>query len=63
MSKGRGFESQHRILDRHFCKIVMKINEKEAEDGPFKKKNSLCWRPPVDSSMPSVMRPRFESLA
>ena len=38
MSKGRGFESQHRILDRHFCKIVMKINEKEAEDGPFKKR-------------------------
>ena len=45
-SKGRGFESQRRILDGHFShllvvKIVMfektKINEKEAGEGPFKK--------------------------
>ena len=46
-AKGRGFESQHRILDGHFshlfvAKIVMffvktKINEKDAGVGPFKK--------------------------
>ena len=43
-SEGRGFESQHNILDGHFShtfavKIVMfektKINKKDAEDGPF----------------------------
>ena len=48
-SKGRGFESQHRILDGHFftyiccknCNVCLKrpkINEKEAGVGPFKKK-------------------------
>ena len=46
-SIGREFESQHHILDGHFSylfavRIVilfekMKINEKEAEDGPFLK--------------------------
>ena len=54
-SKGQGFESQRRILDGHdifshrfVVKIVLfverpKINEKEAEDGPFffKKKKLL----------------------
>ena len=41
LAKGRGFESHHHILDGHniFSHIfVVKINEKEAEDGPFKKK-------------------------
>ena len=51
-SEGRGFESQHNILDGHFShtfavKIVMfektKINEKDAEDGPFFKKISLGY--------------------
>ena len=54
-SKGREFESRHRILDGHdifshlfVLKIVMlfektKINEKEAGDGPFLKKNG-CLR-------------------
>ena len=40
LAKGRGFESHHHILDGHniFSHIfVVKINEKEAEDGPFKK--------------------------
>ena len=49
-SEGRGFESQCHILDGHFftlicCKIVLmfilkrlKINEKEAGNGPFLKK-------------------------
>ena len=47
-SKGRGFESQHCILNGHFSHLFvagivmfvykMKINEKEAEDGPFLKK-------------------------
>ena len=54
-SEGRGFESHCHILDGHFftlicCKIVLmfvlkrpKINEKEADDGPFKKHFSkLC---------------------
>ena len=47
-SKGRGFEFRHRILDGHLftyicCKICnvclkrLKINEKEAGIGPFKK--------------------------
>ena len=48
-SEGRGFESQHHILEGHFftlicCKILLmfvwkrpKINEKESGDGPFKK--------------------------
>ena len=38
--EGRGFKSYHCILDGHFShipvvKFVMKINSKEAEDGPF----------------------------
>ena len=49
-SKGRGFESRHRILDGHFshifvvkncnevCLKKLKINEKEAGVGPFLKK-------------------------
>ena len=46
-SEGCGFESQQHILDGHFShifvvKIVVfektKINEKEAGDGPFKKR-------------------------
>ena len=49
--EGSGFESQHLILDGHFshipiccencnvCLIKTKINEKEAEDGPFFKKS------------------------
>ena len=52
-SKGHGFESQRHILDRHFftlicCKICIvclkrpKINEKEAEVGPFLKKEKRC---------------------
>ena len=48
-SKGRGFESQHRILDGHFlhtfvvkiCIVCLKRpkikTKKEAEVGPFKK--------------------------
>ena len=49
-SEGRGFESQHRILDGHFFHIYIcckncndvclkrpKMNEKEAGVGPFKK--------------------------
>ena len=47
-SEGRGFESQHRILDGHFftyiccknCNVCLKrpkINEKEAGVGPFLK--------------------------
>ena len=49
--KSRGFESQHRILDVHFSHLCvvnivlffekMKMNEKEAGDGPFKKINYL----------------------
>ena len=54
-SEGRGFESQHRILDGHFShifvvKIVMmfvwkrpKINEKEAWVGPFFKINHSAF--------------------
>ena len=45
-TEGRGFESQHHILDGHFSHIYCKncndvclkrpkINEKEAEVGPF----------------------------
>ena len=44
-SKGRGFESRHRILDGHFftyccknCYVCLKrpkLNEKEAGVGPF----------------------------
>ena len=41
-SKGRGFESRHRILDGHFftyiCHVCLKrpkINKKEAGVGPF----------------------------
>ena len=49
-SEGRGIESWHRILDGHFfthifvvkiCNVCLKrpkINEKEAEVGPLKKK-------------------------
>ena len=43
--EGRGFESKHHILDGHFshlCAVKLycllektKINEKEAEEGPF----------------------------
>ena len=36
---GCEFESQHHILDGHFCNVYLKrlkINEIEAEDGPFK---------------------------
>ena len=49
-SEGRGFKSQHRILDGHFShifviKIVMfkktKINEKDAGVGPFLKNRQL----------------------
>ena len=51
-SEGRGFESQHRILDGHFftficCKNCIvclkrpKINEKEAGVGPFLK--NIVW--------------------
>ena len=52
-SKGRGFESQRRILDGHFFTLICckncivylkrpKINEKEAGVGPiFKKKRSI----------------------
>ena len=51
-SKGRGFESQHQILDGGFftyicckncniCLIRPKINEKEAGVGPFKKSKGL----------------------
>ena len=44
---GRGFESQHCILDGHFHIYFVKINEKEAEDGPFKKQcttdHSINW--------------------
>ena len=48
-SKGRGFESRHRILDGHFstyiccknCNVYLKRpkikNKKEAGVGPFKK--------------------------
>ena len=47
-SKGRGFESQRRILDGHFFTLICckncivclkrpKMNEKEAGVGPFKK--------------------------
>ena len=47
-SEGRGFKSQHCILDGHFftyicckncsvCLERLKINEKEARVGPFKK--------------------------
>ena len=50
--KGRGFESQHQILDGGFftyicckncniCLIRPKINEKEAGVGPFKKSKGL----------------------
>ena len=46
--KGRGFESQHHILDGYFFTLIFckncifslklpKINEKEAGVGPFKK--------------------------
>ena len=49
-SEGRGFESGHCLLDGHFftficcknCNVCLKrpkINEKEAEVGPFFKKN------------------------
>ena len=39
--EGRGFKSQHRILDQYFFTYTYlfektKINEKEAGDGPFK---------------------------
>ena len=45
-SKGCEFESQHCILDGHFFTFICcenffentKINEKEAEDGPFLRK-------------------------
>ena len=51
-SEGHGFESQHCILDGHFftynccknCNVRLKrpkINEKEAEVGPFLKKNPV----------------------
>ena len=51
-SEGRGFESEHRILDEHFlhifvvkiCNVCLKrpkINEKEAEVGPFLKRIRL----------------------
>ena len=55
-SEGRGFESEHRILDEHFlhifvvkiCNVCLKrpkINEKEAGVGPFfKKEFSLLYR-------------------
>ena len=50
-SKGRGFESQHHILDGHFshifvvkiCNVCLKrpkINVKEAGVGPFFKKGT-----------------------
>ena len=50
-SEGRLFKSQHHILDGHFphifvvkicnvCLKRLKINEKEAGVGPFKKNNS-----------------------
>ena len=58
-SKGRGFESRHRILDGHFftyicckncivCLKRLKINEKEAGVGPFFKKTFLLSRPSQD---------------
>ena len=53
-SKGRGFESQRRILDGHFFTLIcckncivclkrQKINEKEAGVGPFKKRRLDGW--------------------
>ena len=41
LSKGRGFESWHRILDGHVCLKRPKINEKEAGVGPFIKKKII----------------------
>ena len=52
-SEGRGFKSQHCILDGHFSHIFVvkfvilfkktRINKKEAEDAPFKKtQGMLC---------------------
>ena len=49
--RGRGFESQRRLLDGHFFTLICckncivclkrpKINEKEAEVGPFVKKRN-----------------------
>ena len=34
-SRGCGFESQHRILDKHFSHYIVAKNEKEAGNGPF----------------------------
>ena len=45
--KGHGFESQHGKLDGHFSHwFVVIIVEKEAGDGPFKKRNhgALCYK-------------------
>ena len=60
-SKGRGFESQRRILDGHFFTLICckncivclkrpKINKKEAGVGPNLKKRYLEWVTEVDWS-------------
>ena len=67
MFEGRGFESQHHILDGYFShllvKIVMifektKINQKEAGDGHFLKKYAFC--PNVSWQLPVVRNVSFQ---
>ena len=73
-SKGRGFESQHRMLDGHdifshwfvvkICNVCLKrpkINEKRPGSAHFFKKNNWsdeCNNSSVDSSAPSILPPR-----
>ena len=68
-TEGRGFKSQHRILDVYFftligCKIVLmfvykrpKINEKAAGDGEFLLSGG-SHHSSVDLSAPSILPPQ-----
>ena len=68
-SRGCGFESWHRILDGHFFALICykncivclkrpKINEKEAEVGPFfKKTHTQCALSHVSKSCFNVLMP------
>ena len=68
-SRGRGFESQHRILDGHFSHLLYKLyclfvesenNEKEARYGPFLKKYAKFLK--MCKSGPLLLFSSFQKL-
>ena len=72
-SKGRGFESQRRILDGHFFTLICckncivclkrpKINEKEAGVGPIFKKQYNCKHINYKSSLRAGIRTQLSPI-